>query len=127
MSYRSRVIDGCISHWTFGPSSTPETFSAAFAEFVDTVARPEITDLIVEMNTSDPAGKDVLDLWLETGRLAELHGIRKWGVVFPEQPLVKRMAIMYQVKGGDERNRSYLCRDAGDADTILEWCRDSSA
>ena len=51
MSYESKRLAGNTSYWRFLPESTAKTFAEAFEEFVREIQRPEVTRLMVVMET----------------------------------------------------------------------------
>ena len=122
-TYESQVIDDRITYWKFSASATAESFMSAFEEFNEVVHRPGITRLMVVMGMEEPAGRQILDLWLETGRIADGAGIEKWGVVVPAEQAIKRMAIEHMVRGGDQRDRRYQVFFADNESEVLQWCR----
>ena len=103
--YESRIIDNKIAYWKFKESSTPETFQKAFEEFNEMVHSPQVTRLVVCVEMKNAWGMDIQDIWLKTGEIADMAGIKKWGIISPS--LIKKYVIRFLVKGGKDGTRKY--------------------
>lgn len=121
MEYESKVLGSNTTYWRFLENATPQTFAAAFEQFVVAVNRPEIDRLMVVMEMRGAAGVEILDLWYQTGRVAQEAGIRRWGIVIDESEVVRRLAIAYQVKGRGEP-RSYEHLISSSHEEVERWC-----
>jgi len=119
--HQSRVLDGHIACWEFFETADADSFKAAFDEFYELIHRDHIDALVVDVKMKDAWGKDIQELWLKTGELADEAGIKRWGVVTPN--LSKKITIRHLVKGGKEGNRSYAYLISDSLDEILTWIR----
>jgi len=119
--YESRIIDTKVAYWKFKEKATPQTFQEAFAEFNKMVHRPEVTSLVVCVEMENAWGREIQDIWLKTGEVADLAGITKWGIISPT--LYKKYVIRFLVKGGKEGNRRYQYLISDNEEKVITWAK----
>ncbi len=117
----SKIMDGNIAYFRFNKGATAEDFQKIFPDFQAKVQDPKVDKMIVDVQMDDAWGRDIQDIWLQTGKAADDAGIKRWGVVTAEPS--KEMTINYLIKGGKERNRSYSTHVSESLDNVLEWIR----
>lgn len=117
----SKIIDGNIAYFRFNKGAGPEDFQKIFPDFQAKVQDPNVDKMIVDAQMDDAWGRDIQEIWLQTGAAADAAGIKRWGVVTKEP--TKKMTIEFLIKGGKERNRRYETSVSDSLDTILEWIR----
>lgn len=117
----SKIMDGNIAYFRFNKGAGPQDFQEIFPDFQAKVNDPNVDRMIVDVQMDDAWGRDVQDIWLQTGEVAEKAGIHRWGVVTAEPS--KKMTIQFLIKGGKERNRSYETNVSDSLDEILQWIR----
>lgn len=117
----SKIMEGNIAYFRFNKGAGPEDFQQIFPDFQAKVNDPNVDRMIVDVQMDDAWGRDVQDIWLQTGEVADKAGIRRWGVVTSEPS--KKMTIQFLIKGGKERNRSYDTHVSDSLDEILQWVR----
>lgn len=122
--YESKILFGNTTYWKFYRDSTPQTFMNAFEEFKSTVELPHINRLIVDVEMGNAWDKATQDLWIQTGKLADASGIKKWGVRTID--ILKRPTINYLIKGAGEP-RNYECKVSQDLNEIYEWVQTPTA
>lgn len=119
--YESKIIDGNISYWKFLEDASQESFAEAFVDFNKVIRQPEITGLIVVVEMKDPMGAMVQDLWLQTGTIADEAGIKKWGIVAPDD--WKKIVLDYLARGGKDGQRSYEYFISSSEDEVIAWMK----
>lgn len=108
--YESKIIDDHIAYWKFKIDATPTTFAEAFDEFNTMVRSPKISKLMVNVEMKNAWGRDIQEIWLKAGEIADTSGITKWTVVSQEKS--KQLTIRHLVKGGGaKRQYSYYITD----------------
>lgn len=117
----SKIMDGSIAYFKFNKGAGAEDFQQLFPDFQAKVQDPKVDKMIVDVEMEDAWGKSIQDIWLQTGKVADDAGIKRWGVVTAESG--KMMTINFLVKGGKERNRSYETYVSEDLDDVLKWIR----
>ena len=68
--------------------------------------------------------KEMQDIWIMTGDLADQNGLKKWGVVVPS--MTKEVTLQYLVQGGQDGDRNYEHFISTDEDEVLSWVRSES-
>ncbi len=114
-----KELDGGVAYFKFLQGATGQTFQNIFTEFQNLVSKPNVTKMIVDVEMKDAWGKDIQEVWLQTGSAADAAGIKRWGVVTAETS--KTMTISFLIKGGKERNRSYETYVGSSLDDVVAW------
>ncbi|OLS23607.1 MAG: hypothetical protein HeimC3_08600 [Candidatus Heimdallarchaeota archaeon LC_3] len=123
-SYESEIISNgskSIAYWKFKENSTPQTFQDAFVEFNESVHKPEVSRLVVNVEMKNAWNQEVQSLWLKTGELADEAGIEKWGIVTPNA--TKKLTIQYLIKGGRNGSRKYSHLISTSESEVIDWAK----
>ena len=117
----SKIMDENIAYFKFNKGAGADDFQQLFPDFQAKVQDPSVDKMIVDVQMEDAWGKSIQDIWLQTGKVADDAGVKRWGVVTAESG--KTMTINFLIKGGKERNRSYETYVSEDLDDVLKWIR----
>lgn len=117
----SKIIDGNIAYFLFKKGAGPQDFQEIFPDFQAKVQDPKVDRMIVDVQMDDAWGKDIQQVWLQTGDVADQAGIKRWGVVTVEPS--KKMTINHLIKGGRDRTRSYEGYVSDNLDDVLNWIK----
>ncbi|NBB90361.1 MAG: hypothetical protein GVY23_04030 [Spirochaetes bacterium] len=117
----SKIMDGNIAYFKFNKGAGAEDFQQLFPDFQTKVQDPSVDKMIVDVQMDDAWNKSIQEIWLQTGKVADDAGIKRWGVVTAEPG--KTMTINFLIKGGKERNRSYETYVSENLDDVLKWIR----
>jgi len=119
-NYESKIIGGKVAYWKFKENAVEKSFLQAFDEFQTMVEKNSITRLVVAVEMHDPWGKQIQDIWIKTGEIADKAGIKKWGIYVPEENF-KKPTIRFLVNGGGRGTRSYEHFISSDERDVINW------
>lgn len=121
-SFRHKIVDKKISHWTFEDGIKDGDFAAIYPEMKRVFATGEITGLCTVVKVKEPTDDDVLQLWFNVGEAAQEGGIAKWGVVIEPLDLMPKMTFERMVSGAG-KPRDYEIEYGAAEEEILAWLK----
>lgn len=120
-----KILDDHILYFRFLKGNDIENYQVGLQECKDNMALPNVDVLMVVVEDDETMfNKDMQEIWLMTGDLADANGLVKWGVVVPS--LSKEITIQYLVQGGQDGDRNYEHFISTDEDEVMEWSRAKS-
>lgn len=120
-SFEHQIINGNTSYWKFYKDATPETYQAAFNQFVRDIKKSGVNQLVVVVQQQSSWDQSIEHLWMETGKLADEHGILYWGIAAPDSA-IWQMTMQRLANGGSFiKTRNYDLKICQDENEILSW------
>lgn len=121
--YDHKIMDSNTSYFRFFEEATQDDYQSALEDCVRTLSMDSVTKLIVVNDVKGEWNKTIEEIWKETGRLSEMHGIKKWGVVVPNSA-IREMSLKRVVKaGGYYDNIAYDFFFSQDIEEVMEWIK----
>ncbi len=122
-SYKHKIVDKKISHWTFAKGTKDADFGELYPEMKRVFSAGEITRLCTVIEVEEPTDDDVLQLWFNIGEAAQEGQIKKWGLVIAPLDLMPKMTFERMVSGGG-KDRDYELTYAPSEEEVLAWLRE---
>ncbi|MCG8385376.1 MAG: hypothetical protein MJA30_07535 [Cytophagales bacterium] len=120
-----KILDDHILYFRFLKGNDIENYQVGLQECKDNMSLPNVDVLVVVVEDDETMfNKEMQEIWLMTGDLADANGLVKWGVVVPS--LSKEITIQYLVQGGQDGDRNYEHFISTDEDEVMEWGRAKS-
>ena len=121
-SHITKIIDGHILYFRFLKGNQLSSYQVGLQECKENMELPHVDTIMVVVEDDETMfNKEMQDIWLMTGDLADKNGLVKWGVVVPS--LTKQVTIDYLVQGGKDGDRDYEHLISTDENDVLAWCR----
>ena len=120
--FESRVIDRNIGYFRFYEGATQEDYQNAFEDYMKIVSDPKVTKLVVVNDKKGKWDQAIENIWIETGKMAERFGIKKWGVVTPDSA-IREMTLKRVVKSGYTKNPNYDFFLSRNEFEVLDWIK----
>lgn len=121
--YDHKIIDSNICYFRFFTEATQDDYQSALEDCVRTLSMDSVTKLVVVNDVKGEWNTTIEDIWKETGRLSEAHGIKKWGVVVPDSA-IRKMSLKRVVKaGGYDNNPAYDFFFSQDLEEVMQWIK----
>ena len=118
----TKIIDDHILYFKFLKGNAIANYMVGLEECKENMAKPNVDVIVVVVEDEETMfNKNMQDIWLMTGDLADQNGLIKWGVVVPS--LSKQVTIEYLVQGGKDGDRDYEHLIAMDENEVLKWAR----
>ena len=121
-SHITKIIDDHILYFRFLKGNKISSYETGLQECKANMEKPNIDIIVVVVEDDETMfNKEMQDIWLMTGDLADQNNLVKWGVVVPS--LSKQITIEYLVQGGKDGDRDYEYLISTDEDDVIEWAR----
>ena len=121
--YEHRIIDSNIGYFRFFEDACEEVYREAFDDYTKMVTDERITKLIVVNDRKGKWDQVIENTWVQTAKMAEQYGIKKWGIVTPDSA-IREMTLKRVVKKGNYNNNPnydfFLSRNESE---VLDWIR----
>lgn len=120
--YKNKILYPNIAYFKYSESSGQHSFQEGYEKHLETIKKPEVDAmLVIVLDPKKNWGAKGQAAWLETGRLAEKAGLKKWGAVCCDTR--KNLILKYLMRGGDKAKRSYDSFVTTDETECLKWLR----
>lgn len=121
-SHVMKIIDDHILYFRFLKGNEISSYQAGLQECKENMEKPNIDVIMVVVEDDETMfNKNMQDIWIMTGDLADQNDLFKWGVVVPS--LSKQVAIEYLVQGGKDGDRDYEYLISTDEEDVISWCK----
>ncbi|NJO03663.1 MAG: hypothetical protein HC880_20075 [Bacteroidia bacterium] len=118
----TKIIDNHILYFRFLKGNEISNYMVGLQECKENMAKPNVDVIVVVVEDEETMfNKQMQDIWLMTGDLADQNGLVKWGVVVPS--LTKQVTIEYLVQGGKDGDRDYEYFISMDEEDVLKWAK----
>ncbi len=118
--FEHRVIGSDTGYFRFYQDATEDDYMGAFDAYMSIVSDPAITKLVVVNDKKGKWDETIENAWIQTGKMADQFGIKKWGVVTPDSA-IREMTLKRVVKQGFTESPNYdffLSRNEAE---VLAW------
>lgn len=120
-NYEYKIIDKNIGYFKFYENAEQKDFEAAFENYIGVVTNVNVNKLIVAVEMKGAWNKVIVNVWEKTAELAEIHDIKKWGIVTPGSAL-RKITLKRIVKSVNETpNYDYFLSDS--EKEVLDWIK----
>ena len=122
-NYRSELMNEHILTCHFSQNSNNQTFEEAFINCAKHIKSPKVTKILIVLDDQPMWVRNTQMLWSQTRVMANEYGIKKWGVVAPNNGALW-MTVKRLVAGIGEKVKpqyEYLISDS--ESKIMEWIR----
>lgn len=120
-----KIVDNHILYFRFLKGNEISSYYEGLQECKDNMSLPHVDVIMVVVEDDETLfNKEMQDIWLMTGDLADQNGLVKWGVVVPS--MTKEVTLQYLVQGGQDGDRNYEHFISTDEDEVLAWVRSKS-
>lgn len=121
-SHIMKIVDDHILYFKFLKGNELSSYQVGLQECKDNMEKPNIDVIVVVVEDDDTMfNKEMQDIWLMTGDLADANNLVKWGVIVPS--LAKQVAIEYLVQGGKDGDRDYEYLISTDEEDVMLWAK----
>ncbi len=118
-----KIVDNHILYFRFLKGNELSSYEEGLQECKDNMGKSEVDVIMVVVEDIETMfAKEMQDIWLMTGDLADQNGLVKWGVVVPD--MAKQVTIEYLVQGGKDGDRDYEHFISTDEDDVMNWCKE---
>ncbi|TRX57770.1 hypothetical protein FNH22_15290 [Fulvivirga sp. M361] len=118
----TKIVDDHILYFRFLKGNALENYQVGLQECKDNMALPNVDVIVVVVEDDNTMfNKEMQDIWIMTGDLADQNGLVKWGVVVPS--LAKEITIQYLVQGGQDGDRNYEHFISTDEEEVIAWAK----
>jgi len=121
-SHIMKIVDNHILYFRFLKGNELPSYMAGLQECKENMEKPNIDVIIVVVEDDETMfNKEMQDIWLMTGDLADKNDLIKWGVVVPS--LAKQVVLEYLVQGGKNGDRDYEYLISTDEEDVMSWAK----
>ena len=118
----TKIVDDHILYFGFLKGNALENYQVGLQECKENMALPNVDVIVVVVEDDNTMfNKEMQDIWIMTGDLADQNGLVKWGVVVPS--LAKEITIQYLVQGGQDGDRNYEHFISTDEEEVIAWAK----
>ena len=121
-SHVMKIVDDHILYFRFLKGNELQSYMVGLQECKENMEKPNIDTIVVVVEDDETMfNKDMQDIWIMTGDLADANNLVKWGVVVPS--LAKQVVLEYLVQGGKDGDRDYEYLISTDEEDVISWAK----